>query len=217
MVEMKKIGIVITLTLFITGCAASSKTVRPTSAPEQTGAVIHEQVVPGPFPAIEQPVVETAPEIQDVSQTAQPITGQPIGIAYSQITNLISEFIDVQPVETTSGEPMFLGTSENNLVILEIIGDKDNISQASMKLAYPKDIVTMDADLNRAMMLRFLRNAVPEFEDWPGRVSDIVSKFDSMAAESREESRIAFDGKIIDIIYDKDTESITVTVRHRNN
>lgn len=199
---MNKSTIFIVLGLFISGCVATSETVKPTSLPEKPVPVIQE-----PVPVIQG---ETIPEPAPVVE--QPLIQERTGMTYVQITDVINEFIEIKPAEGISGQPRFLGTSENNLVILEIMGEKDNISQASIKLTYPKGIEPVNADLNNAMMLRFLRNIAPGLEDWPNRVKGIVERFSALDIGGRKEEKIVSDGKAIDILYDKSTDSIKIMV-----
>lgn len=210
MQEMRQISIVVVVILFIAGCVASSQTVKPSTVPEESGSIIQAQAMPATPPIAEQPVAESVPQIVE-----QVVGQQQIEITYAQITNLLSEFVDIQPVEDISGTPRFLGTSDNGLVTLEIIGSKDNISQASMKLVYPKDIVVVDADLNKAMLLRFLRNAAPEFTEWPSRVDGIITKFAAMDIGVEEKEKSTYGEKVIETLYNKNIDSVTVTVKHK--
>ena len=191
MVKIKDIVLSLLFIISISGCVTSSKVVQP--EPEGPDLVLEEHVPIGNF-------------------IAEPSLERPI-ITYSQITNLIGEFLEIQSLKDSSGETKFSGVSDDKLVRLEMIGEKDNIGQASIELAYLKDIEPINKDLNKAMMLRFLRNAAPEFEKWPSSVEDIISRFDSMDKNTTEEDRIALDKKIIDILYDKRIpSSIRLTV-----
>jgi hypothetical protein len=113
------------------------------------------------------------------------------------------------------GELRFLGFSENKLVSLEIIGNKDNVSEASMKLFYPNDIDVFNIDLNEAMMFRFLNNIAPEFGMWQSKVKDIVGRFNSMGPNISERESMVFNKKIIYILYDKKASSIILRVCSR--
>jgi len=210
---MNKLTVFIILGLFISGCAATSKTVKPTSAPEVPAVVTQEKVLPEVLPVAEQPVPEVVPP-PDIAEIVEKTPAQQqIGVSYSQITHLISNFIDIQPIEDSHGQRKFLGSSDNNLVTLEIMGEKDNVSQVSMRLIYSEDMEPINADLNNAMVLRFLRNAAPEFEKWPPIIKDMINKLHTMDVDGKEEDKISLNEKIVHILYDKDINSITVTVR----
>lgn len=200
---MKNLIFYLFLVVFVSGCAASSKTVKPASAPKAPAPAMESK----PMPKTTQ-MKEEALKVKDAKEMSMSV----LPINYAQVTNVISEFLHLNPAEDISGESGFAGTSENNLVVLEIIGTMDNISRVSMNLVYPKDMEAVDADLNNAMMLRFLRNVAPEFKDWSNRIKDILNKFYAMNAGEIKEERIPFDKKEIRLLYDKNMNSISLTV-----
>lgn len=203
---MKNILFYFFLILFISGCVALSKTAQQISIPKEPTPIIETEAIPKAPSIMEQPVGALSSEL--------PVTKEKPVFTYYQITNLISEFLDIQPVREGSGEQMFTGTSENSLVGLKIIGSMDNVSEASMSLSYPKDIEAINFDLNNAMMLRFLRNIAPEFKDWSNRTKDILNKFYAMNIGETGEERIVLSGKTIQVLYDRNINSISLTVGH---
>ena len=210
---MNKLTVFIILSLFISGCAVTSKTVRPTRVTEASAPVTQEKMLPHIHPIVDESVAEVHPMALDAPEIAEEsVPQQQVKMTYSQITNMIGEFLDIQSVETDHGQYKFSGISENNLVTLELIGARDNISQASMILVYPEDIEPLNTDLNNAMMIRFLRNVAPEFEEWSTSVKDITGKFYATDIGSTEEEEIILGEKIIQILYDKNIDSITLRV-----
>ncbi|MBL7132343.1 MAG: hypothetical protein ISS45_13285 [Candidatus Omnitrophica bacterium] len=186
--------------LLIAGCVSSSKTVMPSDAPPQPIVpVVAEEVIAEVSLVIEKPV-----KIEE-----------PVRITYNQITNLIGEFLDIQSLQGGSEQPIFLGTSDNKLITLEIVGEKDNVIEASMRLAYPADINAVNTDLNNAMMLRFLRNAASEYTEWPVKIKEIMSRFNSLQIGTRQEDTIALERKVIQVLYDKNINAITLTLTHK--
>ncbi|MBU4343327.1 MAG: hypothetical protein KJ902_04350 [Candidatus Omnitrophica bacterium] len=186
--------------LLIAGCVSSSKTVMPSDAPPQPSVpVVAEEVIAEVPLVIEKPV-----KIEE-----------PVRITYNQITNLIGEFLDIQSLQGGSEQPIFLGTSDNKLITLEIVGEKDNVIEASMRLAYPADINAVNTDLNNAMMLRFLRNAASEYTEWPVKIKEIMSRFNSLQIGARQEDAIALERKVIQVLYDKNINAITLTLTHK--
>lgn len=189
--------ILLILFLFISGCATGSKTLK------QHGAM-KEQL----------PAKTSAEKTRAIQSSAE--AAPPPRIAYAQITNLISEFLNIKAMDNTlAGQPRYVGVSENKLVTLEIIGDRDKAAIASIKLVYPDDIETVSADLNNAMMLRFLKNVAPENKEWSNNVKDITNKFYSLQIGQTKEEDMALQDKMIKILYDKNTASVTLTVRIR--
>ena len=209
---MRKIILCVFFITFIFGCAVSSKTVKP---PAETANKILPKAEDKSF--TETPIVVTqVPPAEFLENVAAPETTPQIPkIAYSQIVNLLNEFIDMKEMSNVSGENSYLGISENKLTILEIKGEKDSIKEASMKLVYPKGIDKSSADLNNAMMSRFLKNAAPELSDWTMRISEILDKFNSLKTgiEGIKKEDIALSNKIIQILYDKNADYIVVTLK----
>ena len=205
--------LLIILCLLIAGCVASSKTVVPSDVPSQSSMPVSAEDVIGKAPqVIHEPLVEAAPVV--VFREPMNIE-EPVRITYSQITNLIGEFLDIQSLHGSSDQPVFLGTSENNLVILEIVGEKDNVMEASIRFTYPPDISAVNTDLNNAMMLRFLKNAAPEYSEWPVKIKEIMTSFRSLQMGSRQEDAIALERKLIQVLYDKNIDAITLILTHK--
>jgi len=218
---MKKIALVIIFVLVVSGCVTGAKEVKPSSEKavnaipsiedkdiSETQKVFSgnagESVTLSPVSIVE-PVPYNIPE---------PIP-EPAKIRYSQITNFISEFIDMKDNSAISGESGYSGVSENKLTVFEIKGNKDDVKEASMKLMYPKGIDKTSAELNNAMMSRFLKNIAPEFQDWQGRTKEILDKFHSMqtGVQATNQEDIRLSNKIIQILYDKSADYIVVTLK----
>jgi len=205
----------------ISGCVTGSKVIKP--SPAETGKSapdIEQKNI-----AVPQSAVSSVPAEPVVVQTASVAEARPYAvkskpktapkIQYSQIMNLIGEFIDMKESNAIAGENSYLGVSENKLTIFEIKGDKDNIKEASMKLIYPKGIDKTSVELNNAMMSRFLKNAAPEFQNWHSKIKGILYKFYSMetGAYGTAEEDIELSNKIIRILYNKNADCIVVTLK----
>jgi hypothetical protein len=232
---MKKINLSLSIVLIlaISGCVTGSKTVKPSSNKADTPApkVIEEKrvseapIVVSNVPAKQplqvtqavykkvnyNPVAEPAKKTVNKIQSKKTVNK----IQYSQIANLISEFIDIKEKDAIAGENSYAGVSENNLTILEIKGDKNDVKEASMKLIYPKGIDKVTAELNNAMMSRFLKNAAPEFSDWHSRIKEILNKFYSLETGSKgiETEDVQLSDRVIHILYDKNADYIVVTMK----
>lgn len=204
---MKNIILSLLITFIVSGCVTASRTVKPPSPATTAPAVASDGILP--------PAVQAVPASVMLEGAISVPVPEHVRIQYSQITDRISAFIDMKEKSDVPGENSYLGISENNLVILEIKGDKDNVKEASMKLVYPKGIDKASAELNNAMMTRFLKNSAPEFLDWDMRVKQILDRFDSLKAGSDgiATEDIGFIDKIIYILYDKNAGYIIVTLR----
>jgi len=147
---VKNLAVGLILCFFIGGCVTSSKTTKPTTCVAEEKATVLEK----------EDVSQRCPFIAEAVAAKSPIT-------YSGITDVIDVFFEIKSEEAGFGGTKFSGTSDNTLMDLEMAGQKDEISQASLKLSYPEGIGEVDSDLNNAVMLRFLKNAAPGYKEWP--------------------------------------------------
>ena len=218
---MRKINLflVVISVVIISGCVTGSKTVKPSSseAVKHVPVIEEKKVSETPITVSQDPVepaIHTPSQVVGYPSMPQPIR-QPVKMQYSQIANIVSEFIDMKEKSDVPGESRYVGVSENKLTILEIKGDKDDVKEASMKLVYPKGIDKTSAELNNAMMSRFLRNIAPEILDWHNRVETILNKFSSLGtgSEGISEENIPLSYKSIKILCDKNADYIVVTLK----
>jgi hypothetical protein len=183
--------------VFIGGCVITTTTIEPEREPLK--------------PSVEKKVILK----EDVKETEiVKITGEQNVLTYAAITNLLEPFIDIEPVDSASKTPVFYGTTENELISLTIIGDMNDVREVSMKLIYPDDITVFDSDINKSILLRFLRNTVPLIENWQGRVKRMTDKFSLIKSGSVEKESLIAGNRVIDILYDKKKDNeLTVTVK----
>lgn len=219
---MKKINLLLILivTLAISGCVTGAKTVKPSSneagisAPETIKEKNISEIPIAVSSKTVNPAVQAVPQNIESYPVLKP-SPEPVKIRYAQIVNLISEFIDMEKNSGVSGENVYSGVSENKLTVLQIKGDENDVKEASMKLIYPQGIDRPSAELNNAMMFRFLKNAAPEFPDWNNRTKEILNKFYSMETGVQGVTRedIELSNKVIQILYDKNLDYIVVTLK----
>lgn len=210
---MKKtiLSLILFSILFITGCGAGSKVIKSTNEVKPLPEAQEQSMLSRGVVSVPQPPMDIKPLAAPVAAIAKSER-----MTYSQITDSINRLIEIKEIGTIPGENRYRGVSENNLITVELEGDKENIITASIKLFYPPEISKIDADLNNAMMARFLKNAVPGFTDWQSRVNDIFKRFNAVPLEGGmiDKENIVIKGRVIDVLYDKNMNSITLTL-HR--
>lgn len=84
-----------------------------------------------------------------------------LGISYDQIVNNISKYF-VLYKDSVDGQDRYMGQSTNKLMILEIIGKKQNVNQVSLVLPI-SDSDPQALMENTAVVLIFLKNILPEY------------------------------------------------------
>jgi len=210
------LSLVLMFILVISGCITGSKAVKSSSS--ETGKPIPAMQKKSLFETpvtVSSDAIERKNIVRTLTAVDNKLTKSSVKMRYSQITNMLSELIDIKESSTASGDNNYLGISENKLTIFEIRGNKDDIKEASMKLIYPKGIDKVSVELNNAMMSRFLKNAAPEFLDWQTRVIKILDKFNSLKAgvQGTSEENIALNNKIIKILCDKNAGYVVLTLK----
>jgi hypothetical protein len=121
-----------------------------------------------------------------------------LGISYDQIMNNISDYF-VMKKDSVDGQDRYMGQSNNKLMILEIIGKKQNVNQVSLILPIsdsdPKALVE-----NTAVVLIFLKNILPTY---PKAYEWVLS-----TTNKREK---VYDNKVITVIPIKQLGSMSIT------
>src|SRR3954466_12058153 len=87
-----------------------------------------------------------------------------IGITYEQAMRYFGDDFRMSKSTPVDGRDRYMGTSKNGMAVLEIIGQRNDLSQASLIVGLPNDSPAIVVH-NAAMLLRFLKNTVP---GWAG-------------------------------------------------
>lgn len=120
--------------------------------------------------SVKKPTVVKVREIEEHIGTS--ISKQKIGVSYEQVMQYFrsEKTVNIKMKEFTldDGQTAYRGITDDGTAQLYIIGDKSDISQASLLVGLPNDAPKIKLR-NLAMILRFLGNLVPEWsgrEDW---------------------------------------------------
>ena len=134
---------------------------------------------------------------------------QRMGVSYREATQDLLDSIPMEQGESVSGQDRYRGTSEDHTISLEIIGDRNAITEAKMTIV-PSSNVAVE-ERNRALLNLFLSNLVPEWPtspDWATTTLDNISTF-------QEGSVSAMRGyKKVTMTQMKGSGTITVVVKH---
>jgi len=134
-----------------------------------------------------------------------------IGISYNQIMEDLDQYISQSKSSDVRGQPRYMGTTSDSLVILEIIGVKKDISQATLMIGIPNDAPKILVR-NTAILMRFMKNIAPEWRlasDWAtGALKCIIA--------TGETEEIIRGSKSIKISLIKFLGIVSVTVKHKN-
>ena len=106
--------------------------------------------------------------------------------------------------------PRYMGMTGDNLALLEVIGDKRNIRQATLAIALPNDSRSALVR-NSAMFMRFVKNAVP---DWPGSEDWAIAALKKATATGNPVERV-FGSRRVTVTFQKPLGMVLVTVKHK--
>lgn len=156
-------------------------------------------------------VVETAtePRVEQPQVVVAPPVTKRLGVSYDQMMNYLSNFFTMEKSSPVNGVDRYMATTTNGLAILEIIGNKDNISQTTLLLGLPNDNSTVAIE-NSALLLLFLKNAVPE---WKDRDTWATASLKKIAETSSDEEKKLYGGKSIEMSFLKELGMLSVTVK----
>lgn len=90
-----------------------------------------------------------------------------IHVSYDQIMNGFNSVVSMErgPVDNpTYRKPNYIGMSSDGSVMIQIIGNKKDVSETSIMIAVPKDDFNM-SNRNMTFLIRFLENVAPN-ENW---------------------------------------------------
>lgn len=122
-----------------------------------------------------------------------------LGISYDQIVNNISKYF-VMNKDSVDGQDRYMGQSTNKLMILEIIGKKQNLNQVSLVLPI-SDSDPQALMENTAVVLIFLKNILPNYPKAYEWVLTTTSKREKV-----------YGNKVITVIPIKQIGSMSITV-----
>jgi len=135
-----------------------------------------------------------------------------IDISYDQVMEYLSNFFLMEKSTPVDGQDRYMGQTFDNLAVLEIIGKKNNISQATLMIGIPNDAADKLVR-NTILAMRFLENTVPEWTDsneWitanAKRVADIPGVSDVEVFKGN---------KLITMTFLKPLGMLTLTVKHK--
>ena len=135
-----------------------------------------------------------------------------IGISYHQVMEYLSDFFSMEKSPLVDGRDRYIAQSANNMAILEIIGNKNNISSTTLSVFFPNDAPEILIE-NTAMLLRFLKNTVP---GWPNSSDWVTAALNEFVNSPNSSKSIVKGNKLITIQIIKPLGMITLTVKHKS-
>jgi hypothetical protein len=142
------------------------------------------------------------------AQTEKPLT---IGISYNQIMEYLDQYIPMSKSSDVRGQPRYMGQTSDNLAMLEIIGIKNDVSQATLMIGIPNDSPKI-LIRNSGILLRFIENIAPEWKAGSDWATSALKRLGSTG----EPEEIIKGSKSIKLSLIKVLGIVSVTVKHKN-
>jgi hypothetical protein len=94
-----------------------------------------------------------------------------LGLTYERATAYLAQFFAMESSTPVGGQDRYMGKNANGMAMLELIGPKSNLVGASLVFAVPGDAPNAVIQ-NSVLMVRFLKNTFPEWEECSAWVVD---------------------------------------------
>lgn len=136
--------------------------------------------------------------------------GTRTGLSYAQITRYLAGNFALSQSTPVDSQPRYMGATADHLAMLELIGDRNDLTQATLMIGIPNDSRSVLVR-NTAMFVRFVKNAAPGWAgstDWATMALKQAVATDSPVSTIRGARRIT-------ISFIKTLAIVSVTVKHR--
>ena len=134
-----------------------------------------------------------------------------INISYDQVLERLNKFFVIKQESNVSGEKRYIGKASKGTAILEIIGNKDNITQTSLTVGFPSDSNEILIQ-NTAILLRFMTNIAPEWKQG----STWATRSIKQASLSDKKQTIIKGNKFIELFLLKQLGMVCIAVKNKN-
>lgn len=138
-------------------------------------------------------------------------TSAQIGVSYAKaMTNFEFDF-NLKRVGVDPKTSKMVGQSKDGIAVIELVGDLDELSSASLMIAVPNDSEAARSR-NGGRLLRFVQNTVPE---WKGSTSWINGRLRKIAKGDFSDDSTTVGGKRVTMTTMKDGALILTTVERK--
>ena len=159
------------------------------------------------------PKSSAAPQVTAPRPSASGSVHRTIGISYDSFMKYLSNIFVMTKTDVLKAGDRYMGMTGDKLASLEVIGDKQNISEACLVVGLPSDSDSVLAR-NGGLILRFVANCDPDWEDAVTWATDTVGRLVSSGDSSVEQ--ITRGDKLIEMRWIKPQRMVFLSVRHRD-
>lgn len=186
------------LALFIIGLIGSSGNKNSSSSQNKTLSTV-------------QPSPTSITETDTPTAFATPTPAQKkLNISYDQMTQYLGNYFNLKRSTDVDGQPRYMGLTANNLASLEIIGEKNNISQATLLVTVPTNSSSALVQ-NSAYLVAFVKNIFGV--DYKSSLDEIAQTMGSLN-QSGDKKTLYFGDKAVDLANDQPL-GLLITVKSK--
>ncbi|WP_461518093.1 hypothetical protein [Porticoccus sp.] len=117
------------------------------------------------------------------------------GVSFDQVKADLDTYITLEESSPVNGQDRYMGLSVDGVALLEVIGPKHDVVQASLMVGLPNDAPEILAR-NSAILIRFLKNVTPE---WEGGAEWATAAISKVTANPGEKEQKVIGSKLITI------------------
>lgn len=131
-----------------------------------------------------------------------------IDVSYDQAMRYLAPSFNMEASSPVDGVERSTGLSDDKLALIELVGKRSNLIQASLMIVVPNDSAGAVAQ-NSGRLLRFVANTVPE---WKGNASWIKSGLRKIAKGDYSDSTTTIGSKTVKMQSLKEGAMILTTI-----
>ena len=149
--------------------------------------------------------------LEQVKQERKKAQYQGINVSFNQVMENFSETFQMEKSTPVKGQDRYSGTATDGYTSLEIIGKKNNVSQATITTRFPPD----DPDqttLNAMRMAVFVNNTIPELKG-ANAATWVSNTLTEIISSEKESKSIIYGEKELKMSIHKSIGMILVTVK----
>jgi hypothetical protein len=141
---------------------------------------------------------------------AAALGGAGTGLSFAQVTLDLAGHFSMAQSTPVGGRPRLMGATADKLAVLEVVGDLDDLTSATLAVAAPKDAPAALAR-NSGLLLAFARNATFH---WPGSTKWVLAAL-KRTRETGKTVIVVRHGNLVTVRAEPALGLILISVKHR--
>jgi hypothetical protein len=132
-------------------------------------------------------------------------------VSYRTVTAQLGKFFAMKTAKRLEGQDRYIGQTDDKMATLEIIGNKNNVSEACFMAGLPTDNPGA-AERNGGFAFSFIQNIEPEWTDAPNWIAENLVNITNSQTEYVE---IVRGERRVRLRWRKTIGMMSISVRHK--